>query len=368
MYLKRLILSNFKNIEGADLIFSPKFNSVVGSNGSGKTNLLDAIWYLSMTKSFLSSSDTYIYRYGEREVVLSGGYIKEDEIEEKIAIRLREGEEKVLKRDDKQYERLSDHIGEIPVVIVSPADSSLIHEAGEERRRFLNLIISQIDRAYLRSVQSFNKMLSQRNLLLKAAEPNWELIDTISLQLSGSAQYIYEKRGEVVGMLNEKAGKLYEDISGGSESIELQYASDLSKGTLFDLLDRTKDKDKALGYTSVGVQRDDMVMLMDGHPVRKCGSQGQQKSLQIALKLSQFDVLKEVKGQVPILLLDDLFDKLDMSRVDKLIRIVADDNYGQIFITDSNKTRVDTLIGEIASENKRFRAEKGGFEELKIES
>lgn len=351
MYLKRLILSNFKNIESADLTFSPKFNSIVGNNGSGKTTLLDAIWYLSMTKSFLSPSDQYIYRYGEKEVVLNGTYIREDGEEEKIAMRLREGAEKSLKHDDKQYEKLSDHIGEIPVVIVSPADSSLINEAGEERRRFLNLIISQTDRAYLKSMQSYNKMLSHRNVLLKSSEPNWELIDTLSMQLSVSAQYIYQKRDDTVRMLNDKAGTLYKNISGGSEKIELQYTSDLSRGTLYDLLERSRERDKILGYTSVGVQRDDMVMLLNDHPVRRCASQGQQKSLQIALKLSQFDLLKQLSGRTPILLLDDVFDKLDMSRVDKLIRIVADDSYGQIFITDSNKTRIDSLIGSIASES-----------------
>ena len=350
MYLKRLILSDFKSIDSADLTFSPKFNSIIGNNGSGKTNLLDAIWYLSMTKSFLSSSDQYIYRYGQSEVVLNGLYVKDGDTDERVAIRLRDGSEKILKRNDKQYERLSEHIGEIPVVIVAPTDASLIHDSGEERRRFLNQIISQIDRQYLRSIQSYNKILAQRNTLLKSSNPNWDLIDTLSIQLSAVAQYIYEKRAETVQMLSEKAGVIYERISGGSENITLQYHSDLSKSSLHDLLEKAKERDRVLGYTSVGVQRDDMTMLMDGYPIRKCGSQGQQKSLQIALKLSQFDLMKQLTGHTPILLLDDVFDKLDMTRVDRLINIVADDNYGQVFITDSNN-----ILGTEANESKVFR-------------
>ena len=350
MYLKRLILSDFKSIDSADLTFSPKFNSITGNNGSGKTNLLDAIWYLSMTKSFLSSSDQYVYRYGQSEVVLNGLYVKDGDNEERVAIRLRDGSEKILKRNDKQYDRLSEHIGEIPVVIVSPTDSSLIHDSGEERRRFLNQIISQIDRQYLRSIQSYNKILSQRNTLLKSSSPNWDLIDTLSIQLSAVAQYIYEKRAETVQMLSEKAGVIYERISGGCEAVTLQYHSDLSKSSLNDLLEKAKERDRVLGYTSVGVQRDDMTMIMDGYPIRKCGSQGQQKSLQIALKLSQFDLMKQLTGHTPILLLDDVFDKLDMTRVDRLINIVADDNYGQVFITDSNN-----ILGTEANESKVFR-------------
>ncbi|MFA6676209.1 MAG: DNA replication and repair protein RecF [Bacteroidales bacterium] len=361
MFLQRITLTDFKNIEKADLEFSSNVNCICGNNGEGKTNLLDAIYYLSMTKCFTVSSDVFTLRDGTNESILYGNYIK-DELEEKIAISVRRKGEKVIKRNSKKYARKSDHVGLIPVVVVSPSDTSLINDSGEERRKFMNAILSQTDHLYLRAVQAYNRIISQRNKVLKDNNPSEFLLDTLSDQLSKEASYIYEKRKSLIKSLSEEVTEYYKELSGDRENINMKYSSDLDKGSLKDILQKSKQRDKILQYTSQGIQRDDIIFEMKGFPMKKTASQGQQKSFLIAIKLAQFSFMKKLYGFSPILLLDDVFDKLDIRRVENLIKMVASNGFGQIFITDSNKVRLTSIVKEITSENKFFMVKEGQFE------
>lgn len=365
MYIKRLILSNFKNIASADLTFSDRINCICGDNGEGKTNLLDAIHYLSMTKSFLQSSDRFTYSYGASEATLCGVYEK-DGYEDKIAISVRNTGEKLVKKNDKNYPRISEHIGYIPIVVISPSDTSLIHDSGEERRRFMNVVLSQTDPQYLRAMQSYNRVLAQRNKLLKSdVAPSKILLEAFSAQLQRDGDFIFRKRGELARELEGMTTRFYSMLSDGKESVSLEYSSDLKKGTMGELLDASYQRDVILKYTSVGIQRDDYDFNMNGYPIKKCSSQGQQKTFLIALKLAQLTMMRQRYGFSPILLLDDVFDKLDMRRVEQLINMVSKEGFGQLFVTDSNKVRVSDLVRKLDSESKFFTVTKGVFSEIK---
>ncbi len=345
MFLKRIILTDFKNISSTDLKFSPKINSIYGDNGVGKTNLLDAIYYLSMTKSFFLTTDQYVVKHDSLKATLFGSYsLCEDDTEDSIAISLEINGKKVVKRNGKNYSKFSQHIGLIPIVIVSPSDINLINSTGEERRRFLNFILSQIDSEYLKKLQSYNRLLAQRNSLLKKESIDTNLITVISDQLSIYAQYIYEKRSHLVELLNESVMDYYSPISGNRESVSMEYVSDLKRNSMSDLLNKYYQRDVMFKYTTVGIQRDDINFMMDSHLMKKCASQGQQKSFLISLKLAQFALTKKIMGVSPILLLDDLFDKLDLKRVKYLMELVSSDNFGQIFITDSDRERVRSVL------------------------
>lgn len=363
MHIKRLILSNFKNIKSAELNFSPNINCIYGDNGEGKTNLLDAIYYLSMTKSFLQISDRFIYTYSESEGSLCGFYYL-NHFEEKIAISVGKSIEKVVKRNGKRYSRISEHIGLLPIVVISPSDTSLIHDSGEERRRFMNVVLSQTDSKYLSSIQSYNRVLLQRNKLLKMeSTPSDILLETFSGQLSRDGEYIYRCRKELTEELSALVSHFYEKLSGGKESVSLEYVSDLNRGDMSALLKESYNRDVLLKYTSVGIQRDDLNFLMDSRPIKKGGSQGQQKSFLISLKLAQLTLMKRRYGFSPILLLDDVFDKLDMRRVEYLIKMVSTEGLGQLFVTDSNKVRISDLVKKIDSESKFFTVVDGVFSE-----
>lgn len=347
MYLKKISITNFKNISEVQINFSSKINCITGINGAGKTNLLDAVYYLSMTKSFFSGLDQYTMKYDSEITTLHGEYLREDGTEEKISLSLDMEGEKHIKRNSKSYTRLSDHVGLIPIVMVSPADTSLINEGGDERRKFLNAILSQLDREYLRKLQNYNQLLIQRNKLLKGPNISGELLSTFSEQLSFNASYIYKSRRELCDKLLPLVSEFYNLLSGGSETIGIEYKSDLQGASLLDLLDQNNERDRLFKFTTVGIQRDDLVFMMNGYPIRKCGSQGQQKSFLISLKLAQFSIMKDIHSVPPILLLDDVFDKLDMLRVEYLLRLVASDFFGQIFISDSNKVRISSILDSI---------------------
>lgn len=347
MYLKKISITNFKNISEAQINFSPKINCITGINGSGKTNLLDAVYYLSMTKSFFSGMDQFTIKYDSEMTSLHGEYLREDATQEKISLSLDLEGEKHVKRNTKSYTRLSDHIGLIPIVMVSPADTCLINESGEERRKFLNTILSQLDREYLRKLQNYNQLLIQRNKLLKSINISNELLSTFSEQLSFNASYIFKLRKEFCDKLLPLVSHYYSMLSGGRENIGIDYKSDLEEAPLIDLLEQNSEKDRLFKFTTVGIQRDDLIFLMNGYPIRKCGSQGQQKSFLISLKMAQFSIMKDLHGIPPILLLDDVFDKLDMQRVEYLLRLVASDFFGQIFISDSNKVRISNILDTI---------------------
>ena len=329
MFLRRIIVQNFKNIGSADISFSPKINCICGNNGEGKTNLLDAVHYLSMTKSFLSVNDRYTYTYGKDEAVLHGTF-QDGDREEDIAVSVRSDGAKTVRRNGKAYKRLSEHIGRIPVVMTAPPDISLIHDSGEERRRFLNMMISQIDPEYLRSVSAYNSLLKQRNASLRQEGTPDLLLETISGRMCAPAAYIHARRREAAEQLAAKAAGYYGFISGGRESIGIRYRSDLEKAGLEELL---------------------------------AASQGQQKSFIIALKMAQYRVMCAGREVRPVLLFDDLFDKLDSGRVASLIRMVVEGDFGQIFITDTDEERLRRIVGGITDEGRFFNVSAGSITE-----
>lgn len=359
MYLKKIIVSNFKNLGALRLDFSPKINCITGINGSGKTSLLDAVYYLSVTKSYFSGHDHAVINHDQQSASIIGDYINEDSTHENISLMVSRNGDKQLRRNSKLYTRMSDHLGLIPVVMVSPSDSSLINESGEERRRFLNSILSQVDSEYLRKMQRYNQLLAARNKILKEGSPSFDLLDMLSAQMSDAATYVHSKRGEFCRELQPVASDYYAKLSGGRENIMLTYKSEIDSAPLYEILKGSIEKDHVMKYTTSGIQRDDVLFDMNGYSIRKFGSQGQQKSFLLALKLAQFEIMNKIYGRPPILLLDDVFDKLDMQRVQFLLELVAQERFGQIFITDSNKVRVSALLEEVDGESLSFELEGG---------
>ena len=359
--LKKITIQNFRNIELQDLGFSPNINCISGGNGEGKTNLLDAIWYLSMTKSALSGSDRFNFRYGTDSFSIAGVYDMPGGTVARFGVQVNASGEKRLRHDDKAYTRISEHIGVLPIVMVSPADISMVSESGEERRKFINSVLSQMDRGYLASVQQYNRLLLQRNRLLKAGIADEDLLGTFDDRLAAAAVPIFERRGAFCGSLLPVVRRYYADISGGREEVGIEYSSDLQRGDLRDILLRHREKDRVFRFTTAGIQRDDFIFTMNGHPIRRCGSQGQQKSFLVALKFAQYEVMKASCGHPPMMLLDDLFDKLDTSRVGNLLELVADREFGQIFLTDCDRTRTRTIVDAITSDRMYIETEGGVF-------
>ena len=358
--LKKIIVQDFRNIEFQDLTFSPNVNCISGNNGEGKTNLLDAIYYLSMTKSAFPAPDKYNYRYGTAGFTIGGVYAMENGLESRFSLKVAD-EGKKLVRDDKPLQKMSEHIGTLPVVMVSPGDGALVSESGEERRRLSNAILSQMDPEYLAAVQSYNRLLVQRNRLLKDFSPDFALMDVIDEKMQGPAQYIFEARKKLAADLRPVVADYYSLISGGGETVSLEYRSDIDGGLLKDVFASRRERDLALRYTSAGVQRDDFVFTMDSHPIRRGGSQGQQKSFLVALKFAQYEIMKRSYGFAPMLLLDDVFDKLDMGRISNLIGMVAGSDFGQIFITDTDKKRLSSVVDRITEDRAYFDTAAGTF-------
>lgn len=349
--LKKIVVRDFRNIEFQDLSFSPNVNCISGNNGEGKTNLLDAIYYLSMTKSAFPAPDRYNFRYGTGGFTIGGQYLMENGLESRFSLQVR-GDGKKLVRDDKPVPRMADHIGTLPVVMVSPGDGALVSESGEERRRLSNAILSQMDAEYLAAVQSYNRLLAQRNKLLKDPSPSLELLDVIDARIQTPSKYIQTSREALVRDLCPVVGEYYRLISGGGEEVSIDYRSDLTPN---------RERDLALRYTSSGIQRDDFIFTMNGHPIRRSGSQGQQKSFLVALKFAQYEIMKRSYGFAPILLLDDVFDKLDMGRISNLIGMVAGSEFGQIFITDTDKNRLRSVVDHITEDRAYFDTVAGTF-------
>lgn len=359
--LRKIVVQDYRNIELQDIEFSPNVNCISGNNGEGKTNLLDAIYYLSMTKSAFPTPDRFNFRYGTQGFTITGTYSMEGGLTSRFSISVTSDGTKRLFRDDKPYERFSDHIGVLPVVMVSPADISMVNESGDERRRFSNAVLSQLDRSYLSSTQLYNKLLQQRNRLLKEGNADPGLITVFDERLSAAATPIYEARKRLAADITPIIADYYRLLSGGRESVSIDYRSDLSRGPLSDLLQQSMEKDRIFRYTTVGIQRDDFIFKMNGEPIRRCGSQGQQKSFLVALKFAQYEIMKKGYGFAPMLLLDDVFDKLDMSRISNLIGMVAGNDFGQIFITDSNKVRLSGIVDRITDESAYFDTAGGVF-------
>ena len=337
MYLKKISLLNFKNIAQEELALCPGINCLVGDNGAGKTNVIDAVYYLSMCKSSLTMTDGQSVRHGADFFLAEGQYLTDAGKTESVVCSFSRKGGKVLKRNGKEYERLSDHVGLIPAVIVSPADSALISDAADERRRYLNGFISQLDRTYLAAVMRYNGVLAERNRLLKNM-PDETMLRIYDLQLVEQGNRIHALRREFTQRLQPVVADYYRTLSGDREQVELHYKSELNDRPFDELLLAARQKDLANEFTTAGIHRDDLVLKIGGYPLRKYGSQGQQKSFLIALKLAQYTIVAREKGEKPILLLDDLFDKLDAGRVEQLIRLVSEDSFGQILITDCNHT------------------------------
>lgn len=361
MILERISILNYKNIEQVELSFSPKMNCFLGNNGMGKTNLMDAIYYLSFCKSHNNLIDSQNINHDSDIALIQGYYQMNDEVEEEFFCSLKRRQKKQFKRNKKEYEKLSDHIGNLPLVMISPSDSELIGGGSDERRRFMDVVLSQFDKEYLQALIRYNKALQQRNALLKSEmlvdEALFELWEE---QLAHEGQIIYEKRKEFTIQFVPTFQDYYNFICQSNERVDLVYQSQLSEASLLDLLRQKREKDKILGYTTVGVHRDDLDMLMEGYSIKKVGSQGQNKTYVVSMKLAQFDFLNKAGHTIPILLLDDIFDKLDASRVEQIVKLVSGDNFGQIFITDTNREHLDDILKSINNNYHLYMVQGGG--------
>ena len=350
MILKTLSLINYKNFESQTFAFDTKINCFVGQNGVGKTNVLDAVYHLSFGKSYFNPIATQNIKHDEDFFVIEGVFDKEEK-QEKIVVSLKKGQKKIIKRNGKIYEKFSDHIGFVPLVIISPADRDLIVEGSDTRRKFIDSVISQSDKAYLTHLINYHKVLGQRNALLKYFALNntfnVQTLDVYNEQLNNYGSYIFKARKTFLEAFIPIFKSRYNAISDRSEEVNLSYISDLFDGDLKTLLKINLQRDKVLQYTCVGIHKDDLNLEIETYPIKKFGSQGQQKSYLIALKLAQFDFVKQQSGVTPILLLDDIFDKLDEQRVSQIVRLVDDDHFGQIFISDTHADRTENVVKQI---------------------
>ena len=357
MFLKELSLTNYKNFENLKFSFETKIVCFVGLNGVGKTNILDSIYHLSYTKSYFNPIPSQNIKHGEKFFFISGTYLIKEK-EENILISLKKGDKKRIKRNNKLYKKFSDHIGKIPLVIISPDDRNLIIEGSETRRKFIDGIISQTDKEYLNSLIDYNKTLKQRNALLKMFFNNTDdikkTIDIYDSQLSLHSQKIYEKRIKFLDEFIPIFKIRYKELSNNKENVEIFYKSDISEeNNLYKLLKNSIEKDLRFQFTTKGIHKDDLNFKLDDFPIKKYGSQGQQKTFLIALKLAQFEYLSKLESN-PILLLDDIFDKLDDTRVQQIINLVNEDKFNQIFISDTNKNRSENIIKKVNKSYKIF--------------
>ncbi len=362
MYLSSLNLSNFKNYSEIDIEFSPRINCFVGDNGVGKTNILDAIHYLSLTKSYFVNVDSVNIRHGEDFFIVRGIFNNNGKSEE-VYCGLQKGKRKMFRRDGKEYTKISDHIGRYPVVMISPADSGIITDGSEERRKFMNNVISQFNRSYLNDIISYNKALKQRNRLLKDYSAGGgfdrQMLGIWERQMLKPSDTIYQSRKDFVDEIIPVFQQYYDHISEEREKVKLQYRSQLLKMPLKELFEHNIEKDRIMRYTTSGIHRDDLLLGMNDYPVKDIGSQGQQKSYMVALKLAKFEYIRNKGGIKPILLMDDIFDKFDEKRVSQIIELVSENRFGQIFITDTHKDRMQSVLSDINIEYRLFSIDDG---------
>ncbi|MCD8297302.1 MAG: DNA replication and repair protein RecF [Prevotella sp.] len=363
MFINRINIVNYKNLQDVNICLSPKINCLIGLNGEGKTNFLDAVYYLSFCRSAYTTLDSHVIRHDEDFFMLEGDYLNERGEPVNVFCGMKRGAKKHFKRDNKEYKRLSQHIGLIPLILVSPSDTILIEGGSEERRRLLDVVISQYDNMYIDALTNYNKALLQRNAMLKAEEmPDDQLISILEEQMAEYGEMVFSKREAFITQLIPLFQKYYTSISREKEHVSLRYISHCQRGPLLDIIRRDRLKDRAVGYSLHGIHRDDLEMLIDDYPVRREGSQGQNKTFAIALKLAQFDFLKLTCSKTPpILLLDDIFDKLDATRVEQIVHIVASDDFGQIFLTDTNRDNLDRILQDSVSDYKIFSVEGGNI-------
>jgi len=369
MFLKKLSLVNFKNYNELEIELSPKINCVIGNNGVGKTNLLDAIYYLSFCKSYFNSVDSQNINHDSPFFVIQGDYSINDQTE-KIYCGVKRNQKKQFKKGNKTLDKLADHIGYIPLVMISPYDSSFILGGSDERRKLMNIVISQYNKNYLNQLITYNKALQQRNILLKEFSQkgnfNEEMLDLWDQQLIEPAITIFEERKHFIELIIPIFQKYYELISSAKEKVSLELNSQLIDTEFNQLLKNNWSRDRFLQYTSVGIHKDDLTLMLGNHLLKKLGSQGQQKTFLIALKLAQFDYMNSIYGFKPLLLLDDIFDRLDAERVKNIVQLVADNNFGQIFITDTSTTRLKSILEKTSVDFKLFSIKENNLKTVSI--
>lgn len=362
MILEQLSLLNYKNIEQAQLTLSPNVNCLIGANGQGKTNVLDAIYFLSFGKSATAITDGACVRHDAEFMMLQGKYRSALMEEEEISCGIKRGQRKRMRRNDKEYKRLSEHLGVIPLVMLSPADEQLVSGGSEERRRFMDIVLSQVSPNYLAALIRYNKSLQQRNAMLKQEEePDAQLFEVLEEMMSMDAAVIYQERQAFVRDFVPIFQTMYARFcNAASEEVDILYDTHASRGDLLPILVRDRAKERIVGYTLHGPHKDNLDLLMNGHNVRREASQGQTKTFFIAMKLAQFIYLKSMgEHRTPILLLDDIFDKLDAGRVACIVDYVSGDDFEQIFITDTNREHLDSILAATHREYKLFEV-KGG--------
>ncbi|MDA3911741.1 MAG: DNA replication/repair protein RecF [Bacteroidales bacterium] len=350
MYLKDISIINFKNFEQFEAEFSPRFNCFLGNNGVGKTNLMDAVYYMSFTKSHFNAIDRHNIRHNADMFVIQGNYLrKQDDV--KMHCGLKRHGKKQIKCNGKSYEKFSEHIGLLPLVFITPSDTDMIKSGSDLRRKYIDGVISQYDKTYLKQLLKYNRALEQRNALLKSINPKNPYDEDALLiwdeRLHQTASYIYQERQKAVDALLPIFNHYYSEISGGREQVSIFYKSKLHDKSMKDLLVDSRKRDLILQHTGVGIHRDDLEFDLDGHPLKRTGSQGQEKSLIIALKLAQFEFIYKTTEVCPILLLDDIFDKLDALRIKQLVDLLSDDKYGQVFFSDTSETRLPDLLKQV---------------------
>ena len=361
MILHRLSLINYKNIAAADMEFSPKINCLIGKNGEGKTNVLDAIYYLSFCHSATSLIDALTVRHGEDCMVAVGGYEDEDGRKFEVSCGVRQHKSKKFCLDKKAYTRIARHIGLVPLVMVSPNDGELVTGGGEARRKFMDIVISQYDRLYLDSLIKYNRALKQRNTLLRSeSEPDPSMLDIYEEEMAREGEKIFMARSVLTDKLTPLFRKYYSLISADAEKPSLSYVSHCQRGPLLETIRAGRAKDRIVGHSLHGVHRDELQMCIGDYPIRNEGSQGQTKSFLLALKFAQYDLLRHSgSGKVPLLLLDDLFDKLDASRVSQIVNMVAGSDFGQIFITDTDRGRLAPILASTDRDYRVFNVKHG---------
>lgn len=365
MILKRISVLNYKNLEQVELAFSTKLNCFFGQNGMGKTNLLDAIYFLSFCKSAGNPIDSQNIRHDQDFFVIQGFYENADGSPEEIYCGMKRRQKKRFKRNKKEYLKLSEHIGFLPLVMVSPSDSELIAGGSEERRRFMDVVISQYDREYLDALIRYNKALLQRNALLKSDQPvDEELFLIWEESMSQAGEVVFRKREAFIQEFIPIFQSFYSFISQDKEQVGLAYDSHARDASLLEVIRESRVRDQIMGYSLRGIHKDDLTMLLGDYPIKREGSQGQNKTYLIALKLAQFDFLRRMGVKIPLLLLDDIFDKLDATRVEQIVKLVSGDKFGQIFITDTNREHLDRILQGIGSDHKVFMVENGSIVEF----
>ena len=364
MWISTLNILNYRNIREASLEFSPKLNCFVGLNGQGKTNVLDAIYLLSFTKSAMTSQDSLNITHGEEMAMVQGSYQPSVVSDQPciISCGLKRGVKKQFRKDKKDYSRLLDHIGLIPLVMVCPADHQLIEDGSDERRRFMDVVIGQQNRKYLDCLTKYNALLKQRNALLKqyadAPNPPDDLLEVLEWQMVEPAEYIYKIRSEFFKEFEPYFQEVYKVISGGEEQPHLVYISQLQNRDLREAYVKTRQRDLILGWTSQGPHKDDLEMRLEEWPLKQVGSQGQQRTFVLAMKLAQALYLADTTGETPILLLDDIFDRLDSERVERIVDMVQGEQFGQIFITDTDRQHLTEIL-QPSPDAKIFHVENG---------